>query len=183
VWLCEAQEPPPRPPYCCPYPCPYCTLPLLTTAKPSPLFHQDPHFRKAAFDPARCPPDCPRPCEPGPPAPCHASPPPRARWGPAVGEVGAAGDALSRPPSPAAAACPVAAVSRAGVDTARCYGCGRCVPVCPLGLVEAASFVRTPEEARARARARADRPAPTAPRRPPRARLRRERRAGSGARC
>ena len=26
--------PPPPPPYCCPYPCPYCTLPLLTTAKP-----------------------------------------------------------------------------------------------------------------------------------------------------
>ena len=24
----------PPPPYCCPYPCPYCTLPLLTTAKP-----------------------------------------------------------------------------------------------------------------------------------------------------
>ena len=26
--------PPPPFPYCCPYPCPYCTLPLLTTAKP-----------------------------------------------------------------------------------------------------------------------------------------------------
>jgi len=31
----EAGEPPPPPPYCCPYPCPYCTLSLLTTAKPS----------------------------------------------------------------------------------------------------------------------------------------------------
>jgi hypothetical protein len=30
---CGAEQPPP-PPYCCPYPCPYCTLPLLTTAKP-----------------------------------------------------------------------------------------------------------------------------------------------------
>jgi Fe-S-cluster-containing hydrogenase component 2 len=24
---------------------------------------EDPHFRKAEFDPARCPPDCPRPCQ------------------------------------------------------------------------------------------------------------------------
>ena len=32
----RAQEPrrAPPPPYCCSYPCPYCTLPLLTTAKP-----------------------------------------------------------------------------------------------------------------------------------------------------
>jgi hypothetical protein len=28
-------EPPSPPPYCCPYPYPYCTLPLLTTAKPA----------------------------------------------------------------------------------------------------------------------------------------------------
>ena len=28
--------PTPHPPYCCPFPCPYCTLPLLTTAKPLP---------------------------------------------------------------------------------------------------------------------------------------------------
>jgi len=28
------RDAPPPPPYCCSYPCPYCTLPLLTTAKP-----------------------------------------------------------------------------------------------------------------------------------------------------
>ena len=57
----------------------------------------DPHFRKAYFDPRRCPADCPRPCEP---------------------------------------VCPVAAISPRGVAMARCYGCGRCLAVCPLGLIE-----------------------------------------------
>ncbi|HEY9886847.1 MAG TPA: LdpA C-terminal domain-containing domain [Candidatus Obscuribacterales bacterium] len=56
----------------------------------------DPHFRKATFDPAQCPADCPRPCE---------------------------------------AICPAAAIaftpSSAGVIAERCYGCGRCLPVCP----------------------------------------------------
>ena len=58
----------------------------------------DPHFRKAAFDPERCPPDCPRPCQRVCPA--------RA--------IGASGGVLSE----------------------RCYGCGRCLPACPLGLIE-----------------------------------------------
>jgi Fe-S-cluster-containing hydrogenase component 2 len=59
----------------------------------------DPHFRKAAFDPERCPPDCPRPCQ---------------------------------------RVCPALAISdRGGVIEERCYGCGRCQPACPLGLIEA----------------------------------------------
>ena len=57
----------------------------------------DPHFRKASFDPARCPADCPRPCQ---------------RVCPALA-IGAAG----------------------GVVRERCYGCGRCLPACPLGLI------------------------------------------------
>ena len=67
----------------------------------------DPHFRKAVFDPERCPPDCPRPCQP---------------------------------------VCPANAIftTTAGVDPLRCYGCGRCLAVCPLGLISAASFVRSP---------------------------------------
>jgi len=57
---------------------------------------EDPHFRKATFDPASCPSDCPRPCE---------------------------------------RVCPAAAIrweEAAGVIDERCYGCGRCLPVCPL---------------------------------------------------
>lgn len=62
----------------------------------------DPHFRKAWFDPHRCPADCPRPCE----RVCPAQ---------AIG---------------------VAAPGAAGVLAERCYGCGRCLPACPLGLIE-----------------------------------------------
>jgi Fe-S-cluster-containing hydrogenase component 2 len=61
---------------------------------------EDPHFRKAWFDPARCPADCPRPCE---------------------------------------KICPAAAIDTSGVIRDRCYGCGRCEPVCPLGLIETRS--------------------------------------------
>jgi Fe-S-cluster-containing hydrogenase component 2 len=57
----------------------------------------DPHFRKAQFDPSRCPSDCPRPCE---------------------------------------RVCPAEAISSSsGVLSERCYGCGRCLPACPLELI------------------------------------------------
>ena len=58
----------------------------------------DAHFRKAWFDPSRCPVDCPRPCQ---------------------------------------RVCPAEAIADQGaVDERRCYGCGRCLPACPLGLIE-----------------------------------------------
>ena len=58
----------------------------------------DPHFRKASFDPQRCPADCPRPCQ---------------------------------------RVCPALAIGTSGgVISERCYGCGRCLPACPLGLIE-----------------------------------------------
>ncbi|AFY59582.1 circadian clock protein LdpA [Synechococcus sp. PCC 6312] len=64
---------------------------------------EDPHFRKAVFDPQSCPSDCPRPC---------------------VGICPAAAITfdLAKYPSP-------------GVIRERCYGCGRCLPVCPLGHI------------------------------------------------
>jgi Fe-S-cluster-containing hydrogenase component 2 len=69
----------------------------------------DPHFRKAVFDSAQCPADCPRPC---------------------------------------VSICPAEAIAfnedRSGVITERCYGCGRCLPICPLQLIEEHSYVSTP---------------------------------------
>ncbi len=67
----------------------------------------DPHFRKAWFDPERCPPACPRPCQ---------------RVCPALA-IGASGAVLEQ----------------------RCYGCGRCLPVCPLGLIEERDHQLAPE--------------------------------------
>ncbi len=64
---------------------------------------EDPHFRKAIFDPHACPSDCPRPC---------------VRICPA--------EAISFD---------VAKYSQPGVIRERCYGCGRCLPVCPLGHI------------------------------------------------
>jgi len=57
---------------------------------------EDPHFRKAKFNPNACPTDCHRPCE---------------------------------------AVCPADAIDFSGVITDRCYGCGRCLPVCPSQLI------------------------------------------------
>ena len=46
-------------------------------------------------------------------------------------------------PRPCERLCPADAIapvgSKAGVIRDRCYGCGRCLPVCPLGLIEARS--------------------------------------------
>ena len=66
---------------------------------------EDPHFRKAWFDPLRCPPSCSRPCE---------------RICPALAIPPAQGDASGA----------------VGILEERCYGCGRCLPSCPLGLIE-----------------------------------------------
>ena len=76
----------------------------------------DPHFRKAWFDPQRCPESCRRPC---------------------------------------AAVCPALAIpaqpdGRGGVLAERCYGCGRCLPVCPFGLIEERQTLLEPAAVAAR---------------------------------
>lgn len=68
---------------------------------------EDPHFRKAVFNPQLCPVDCPRPCE---------------------------------------KICPAYAIDGGGVIEQRCYGCGRCLPVCPLQIIETKSLICQPQE-------------------------------------
>ena len=68
---------------------------------------EDPHFRKAEFNRADCPTNCPRPCESICPAQAIVFPP--------------------------------------GVIAERCYGCGRCLPVCPSQLIGTRSYVSTPQ--------------------------------------
>jgi Fe-S-cluster-containing hydrogenase component 2 len=82
---------------------------------------EDPHFRTAQFDADRCPSDCLRPCE----RVCPAQAIPARGLGPTLG-----GQTL-------------------GVIEARCYGCGRCLPICPIGLIEARSHVVDPAVAMA----------------------------------
>lgn len=37
--------------------------------------------------------------------------------------------------------CPAEAIDLTGVIADRCYGCGRCIPVCPIGIVNAIEYV------------------------------------------
>jgi Fe-S-cluster-containing hydrogenase component 2 len=71
---------------------------------------EDPHFRKATFDPTLCPSDCPQPC---------------------------------------ISICPAEAIAfttaQPGVIADRCYGCGRCIPVCPVEQISTRSHLITPE--------------------------------------
>nr|WP_199349438.1 LdpA C-terminal domain-containing domain [Nostoc flagelliforme] len=73
---------------------------------------EDPHFRKAEFDPTKCPTDCPRPCE---------------------------------------RICPAQAIvfnsikeDLSGVISEKCYGCGRCIPICPHDKIYTSSYASTP---------------------------------------
>ena len=86
----------------------------------------DPHFRKAVFDPVLCPPECSRPCEKV--CPAWAIPPLSTRK---IGEgrvstINQSSDQRD--------------ITATGVLADRCYGCGRCVPICPLGLIKTESY-------------------------------------------
>ena len=69
---------------------------------------EDPHFRKAEFDVAQCPTDCPQPC---------------------------------------VQVCPANAIeaNSVGVITDLCYGCGRCLPICPQELIVTRSHISSPK--------------------------------------
>ncbi len=77
---------------------------------------EDPHFRKAEFDPTICPTDCWRPCEKVCPAEAIVFSENR--------------DAIT--------------LGYSGVIDELCYGCGRCLSVCPNQLIQARSYVSTP---------------------------------------
>ena len=46
---------------------------------------------------------------------------------------------------PCESICPAQAILPSGIIEQRCYGCGRCLPVCPLNLIETRSQTITPE--------------------------------------
>ncbi len=46
---------------------------------------------------------------------------------------------------PCEAVCPASAINQTGVIADRCYGCGRCLPICPIQHISARSYVFTPQ--------------------------------------
>lgn len=76
---------------------------------------EDPHFRKAVFDPQQCPADCPRPC---------------VNLCPTQAIVFEDRLPLQN-----------TSILQRGVQSDRCYGCGRCLPVCPLQHIHTQSYV------------------------------------------
>lgn len=95
---------------------------------------EDPHFRKAEFDPKLCPAECPRPCEKICPAQAivfdNTPMEKMGRWRNRESESSLAPDGVR--------------YSRSGVIEQRCYGCGRCVPICPSQLIYTRSYVSAP---------------------------------------
>ncbi|KAL9275240.1 Light dependent period A-like protein [Drosera capensis] len=84
---------------------------------------EDLHFRKAEFDPEDCPLDCSRPCE----LVCPAN---------AISLSSGKSFELHHYDSR------LQKEWRGGVITERCYGCGRCFPVCPYDKIRVTTYVR-----------------------------------------
>lgn len=122
---------------------------------------EDPHFRKAEFDPELCPADCPRPCEKICPAQAIVFPSScdkregKEQHSQETEEI----YTLSHPQVPTVSALAPAGEIHAnpknhksksvegfsGVIDQRCYGCGRCLPICPSQLIYTRSYVSAPE--------------------------------------
>ncbi len=101
---------------------------------------EDPHFRKAEFNPTECPTECPRPCESICPAQAIV--------------FNRNEEALTLAPSESGGhkALPqflgrhkALPLHFSGVVADHCYGCGRCLPVCPSQLIYTRSYVSTPQ--------------------------------------
>ncbi|GAB4198464.1 MAG: hypothetical protein Fur006_48260 [Coleofasciculaceae cyanobacterium] len=138
---------------------------------------EDPHFRKAEFDPTLCPADCPRPCETICPAQAIVF---QTKDNITTGEQGSNFKAgvisdsphhqsqidsentnawESHPKSLRSASLgedelllsaansqnPKSTADFSGVIDQRCYGCGRCLPVCPSQIIYTRSYVFAPE--------------------------------------
>ncbi|XP_031268435.1 uncharacterized protein LOC116126893 isoform X2 [Pistacia vera] len=84
---------------------------------------EDLHFRKAEFDPEDCPLDCTRPCEIVCPADAIVLEGKRSKAEVSHGTSNPGG-------------------FKGGVITERCYGCGRCFPVCPYDKIRVVTYVR-----------------------------------------
>ncbi len=130
---------------------------------------EDPHFRKAEFDPELCPADCPRPCEKICPAQAivfqTASNLTEGEFGrEGTQESGREGTRKRNSPPHLLESAPVTASPSpplgnpkaknqkpksveglSGVIDQRCYGCGRCLPICPSQLIYTRSYVSAPE--------------------------------------
>ncbi|XLT02329.1 hypothetical protein HN51_051680, partial [Arachis hypogaea] len=81
---------------------------------------KDLHIRKAEFDPEDCPANCSRPCK----IVCPAN---------AISFLGKSASGTSFNTE-------LPKVLMDGVITERCYGCGRCLPVCPYDKIMGANF-------------------------------------------
>ncbi|ONK78746.1 uncharacterized protein A4U43_C02F21990 [Asparagus officinalis] len=84
---------------------------------------EDVHFRKAEFNAEDCPLDCSRPCEKVCPANAISL------ENTSVGHESTRSDKSTL---------------QGGVITERCYGCGRCFPVCPYDKIRAMTYIRDP---------------------------------------
>ncbi|XP_054822373.1 uncharacterized protein LOC129320792 isoform X2 [Prosopis cineraria] len=83
---------------------------------------KDLHFRKAEFDPDDCPADCSRPCVNVCPANAIS-----------FQENSTIGSSYETQ---------IPRVLKDGVITERCYGCGRCFPVCPYDKIREVTYIR-----------------------------------------
>lgn len=119
---------------------------------------EDPHFRKAEFNPELCPTSCPRPCEKICPAQAIVfqkasahSEREREKEGTREGsqilsqsQINSTEIAL-RETKPTSNIQPKLEQRFSGVIDQQCYGCGRCVPVCPNALIYTRSYISAPE--------------------------------------
>ncbi|MBE9152341.1 circadian clock protein LdpA, partial [Coleofasciculus sp. LEGE 07092] len=96
---------------------------------------EDPHFRKAEFNPDLCPADCPRPCE-------RICPAQAIVFQTSSVLMSGAGEPENRRAGERDKSLHPTASS--GVIDQRCYGCGRCVPICPSQLIHTRSYVSAP---------------------------------------